>query len=131
MPRFQWHATKLLKGTINRSVCSTGDHTHKAMLSVLGAPMSHASLEASVPGVSHPQALKWAVHYPTQMLIVMVLKCASDDVGLQAQCAGLAEQLLEGLQLPGPDSPHQEHRGPHALPERGESLHQSKEQCNQ
>lgn len=39
--------------------------------------------------------------------------------GLQAQRQGLAEQLLEGLHVPGPDGSHQEHWSPHGLPQRG------------
>ncbi len=39
--------------------------------------------------------------------------------GLQAQCQGLAEQLLEGFHVPGPDGSHQEHWSPHGLPQRG------------
>ena len=42
--------------------------------------------------------------------------------GLQAQCQGLAEQLLEGVHVPRPDGPHQEHRCPHRLPERGQCV---------
>ena len=65
---------------------------------------------------------KCQTHCEWQMLVpCCMLNCTSCvGAGLQAQRQGLAEQLLEGVHVPRSDGPHQEHRRPHRLPERGQ-----------